>query len=53
MGYPIIVVIGSKASSTEPKIEIITNGNNMELEIQSALQELAKYKNYKLSLTQM
>lgn len=53
MGYPIIVVIGSKACSVEPKIEVFANGNNMELEVQSALQELAKYKNYKLSLKQM
>ncbi|KAM7358500.1 prolyl-tRNA synthetase 2-like protein, mitochondrial isoform 3-T6 [Cochliomyia hominivorax] len=50
MGYPIIVVVGSKACSTEPKVEFILKEKSLDLDIKTTMQELAKYKQYKLSL---
>lgn len=50
MGYPIIVVLGSKACLSEPKVEVYINGNYMELDIITALQEFANYRKRKLSL---
>ncbi|XP_037806486.1 probable proline--tRNA ligase, mitochondrial [Lucilia sericata] len=52
MGYPVIVVAGSKACLKEPKVEVIIKENSMELDFNTALQELAKYKKHKLSLIQ-
>lgn len=52
MGYPVIVVVGSKACLTESKIEIIIREKSMELDIYTSLQELAKYKKKKSSLIQ-
>ncbi|XP_065370922.1 probable proline--tRNA ligase, mitochondrial [Calliphora vicina] len=52
MGYPVIIVAGSKACLTEPKVEIIIREKSIELDIYTALQELAKYKKQKINLIQ-
>lgn len=50
MGYPIIVVIGSKSCDASPKVELIIKGTSLELDVNSALLELAKYQKQKLHL---
>lgn len=51
MGYPNIVVIGSKAASVTPKVELhLPSGDAMDVEPSEALALIAKYINYKRDL---
>uniref|UniRef100_A0A034VBT6 Probable proline--tRNA ligase, mitochondrial n=1 Tax=Bactrocera dorsalis TaxID=27457 RepID=A0A034VBT6_BACDO len=51
MGYPIIVVIGSKAANAVPKIELhYISGETMDVEPNEALALIAKYTNHKREL---
>ena len=51
MGYPIIVVIGSKAANAIPKVELhLTSGETMDVEPSEALALIAKYTNHKRKL---
>ncbi|XP_058975690.1 probable proline--tRNA ligase, mitochondrial [Musca domestica] len=50
MGYPIIIVIGSKSCEQVPKVEVHINGVSKELEINLALTEITDYLKHKTSL---
>lgn len=50
MGYPIVLVVGSKACEEIPRVEVHINDNYYDLEMNLAIQEVAKYQKHKNSL---
>ncbi|XP_013115163.1 probable proline--tRNA ligase, mitochondrial [Stomoxys calcitrans] len=53
MGYPLIIVIGSKSCEEVPKIEIHINGKPMDLDLNSSLLEIREYLQQKTNLIQL
>lgn len=43
MGYPIVLVVGSKSCQEVPKIEVHICGKSMELDLNASILEISKY----------
>ncbi|XP_075159774.1 prolyl-tRNA synthetase 2-like protein, mitochondrial [Haematobia irritans] len=53
MGYPIVIVVGSKSCEDIPKIEIHINGKSKDLDLNEALLEISEYLKQKTNLIKL